>query len=280
MIQIGIIGLGLMGGSLAKSFRKLENVSKIIGFDLDDTTLERAKKEKVIDSYTKKIDDNFKDLDFIFICTPVNTIYEYAKELKKIIKKDCLITDIGSTKEKIVKEIDTLGLNYVGAHPMTGKESFGYDVSCDDLYNNRTYILVKTTKTKKKNIEKLKRLLLEIGANPIEMDLEKHDFSVAVVSHIPHIISAGLINLVKKVDNEEEIMKKIAAGGLKDITRISSSNPYMWQNICKQNKKQILLVLKEYQKQLDKFIKNIDNEEEVFHYFESAKKYRDNLDNK
>ena len=278
MIQIGIIGLGLMGGSLAKSFKKLDTVSKIVAFDTDKDALEKAKQEKVIDIYTDKIDDYFKDLDYIFICTPVNTIYEYATKLKDIVTEDCLITDIGSTKEKIVKEIDKMGLHYVGGHPMTGKESFGYDVSCDDLYKNHTYIIVKTKKTKRKDIEKLKKIILQIEANPIEIELEQHDFSVAAISHVPHVISAGLINMVKRLDNSEEIMKKIAAGGLKDITRISSSNPYMWKNICAQNKKQILLVLEEYQKELENFKKNIENEEAVFQYFESAKNYRDNLE--
>ena len=277
MSKIGIIGLGLMGGSLAKSLKKVKSVEKILAYDEDIFTLKRAKEDGIIDEFTECIDKRFQDLDFIFLCTPVNTIYEFADKLAKIVNPNCIITDIGSTKEKIVKKIDKLGINFVGGHPMIGRERFGYAFSSDDLYNNAYYILTKTEKTNNKSIEKLKELLIQIHVIPIEMELEKHDFYVATISHVPHIIASGLINLVKSTDDENMTMKTIAAGGLKDITRIASANPDMWKNICMQNKEEILLVLEQFQKIIDEFKKNIDNEEETLKFFQTAKEYRDNI---
>ena len=276
MQKIGIIGLGLMGGSLAKAFSKLKDV-QIIAYDKNKESLEKAKEEGYIEYISYNIDEKFEDLDFIFICTPVNTIYEYAKKLKEIVKKDCIITDIGSTKKNIVEKIDNLNLNFVGAHPMIGSEKCGYQFSSEDLYADSYYILTKTNKTKIENITKIKELLEKINSIPLEIDLDKHDFSVAVISHVPHVVASGLVNLVKKLDDENETMKTIAAGGFKDITRIASSNPYMWQNICKQNKDEIVIILDEFKNIIEEFKNNINNNEKTYEYFESAKNHRDSL---
>lgn len=125
---------------------------------------------------------------------------------------------------------------------MIGREKFGYSFSDDNLYHNSYYLLTKTDDTKLENIERLKELLVQIDVTPVEIELEKHDFYVAVISHIPHIIASDLVNLVKCTDDEKMTMKTIAAGGLKDITRIAFANPDMWKNICIQNKEENLLV--------------------------------------
>ena len=277
MNKIGIVGLGLMGGSLAKSFAHLDDVDEIVAYDMDFKSLEKAKNEKIISKISYDIDENFENLDFIFICTPVNTIYEYAKKLKNIVKSDCIITDIGSTKKNIVEQIDELGINFVGAHPMIGSEKYGYQFSSDDLFTNSYYILTMTSKTKGENIKKLQRLIKKIGANPLIVNLDEHDFAVGAVSHVPHIVAAGLVNLVKKLDNENGTMKTIAAGGFKDITRIASANPHMWQNVCKQNKEQVVIILDQFKNIIESFKNNIEKDEEVYQYFETAKEYRDSF---
>lgn len=277
MYKIGIIGLGLMGGSLAKAFSKVKDIEKIIAYDQNIQSLNKAKEEGYIDDIAYDVDEKFNSLDFIFICTPVNTIYEYAKSLKEIVKETCIITDIGSTKKNIVQQIDELDLNFVGGHPMIGSEKYGYEFSSEDLYADSYYILTKTTKTKLENIRILKGLLEKINAVPLEIELDRHDFSVGVISHVPHIVASGLVNLVKKLDDENKTMKTIAAGGFKDITRIASANSNMWQNICTQNKEEIVAILDEFKNIIEEFKNNIESSEKTYEYFESAKNHRDSF---
>ena len=277
MYKIGIIGLGLMGGSLAKAFSKLEEVEKIVAYDQNEKALENAKEDGTVQEIAQEIDKKFQNLDFIFICTPVNTIYEYAKKLKEIVNKKCIISDIGSTKKNIVEQIDKLDLNFVGAHPMIGSEKYGYEFSKEDLYVDSYYLLTKTDKTKLENIQRIKELLEKIRAIPLEIDLDRHDFSVGVVSHVPHIVASGLVNLAKNLDDENKTMKTIAAGGFKDITRIASANSHMWQNICQQNKEEIVVILEEFENIIREFKNNIDSSEKTYEYFETAKNHRDSF---
>ena len=277
MYKIGIIGLGLMGGSLVKAFSKLGEVEKIVAYDQNGESLERAMKEGTVQEITNEIDEKFQDLDFIFICTPVNAIYEYAKKLKEIVNENCIISDIGSTKKNIVQQIDELDLNFVGAHPMIGSEKYGYEFSKEDLYVDAYYLLTKSNKTKLEDISKIKELLQKIRAIPLEIDLDRHDFSVAVVSHVPHIVASGLVNLAKDLDDETQTMKTIAAGGFKDITRIASANSYMWQNICEQNKEEIVVILEKFENIIKEFKNNIFSAEKTYEYFETAKNHRDSF---
>ncbi len=277
MIKIGIIGLGLMGGSLAKAFSKIDDIEKIVCLDNNISSVEKAKQEGKISDISLDIDEKFGDLDFVFICTPVNTIYEYVEKLRDVVKNECIITDIGSTKKNIVEKIDGLGINFVGGHPMIGSEKSGYEFSKEDLYVDSYYLITETENTKKENIDKLEDLLKKIGAIPMRISLDKHDFSVGVISHVPHIVASGLVNLVKKLDDENETIKTIAAGGFKDITRIASSNSNMWQNICGQNKEEIVIILNEFENIIKEFKTEIDNNEKRYEYFENAREYRDSF---
>ena len=277
MYNIGIIGIGLMGGSLAKAFSKLEKIEQIIAFDKNQESLEKAKIEGYVTKVTNQIGDDFKNLDFIFICTPVDSIYEYAEKLKYIVNENCIISDIGSTKKNIVQKIDALNLNFVGTHPMIGSEKYGYDFSSEDLFADSYYIITKTDKTKREDIDKIKELIKMINAIPLEIDLDKHDFAVGVISHVPHIVASGLVNLVEKLDDENQTIKTIAAGGFKDITRIASANSNMWQSICKQNKEEIIVILDEFKEIIENFKNNINSTEKRYEYFDNAKKYRDSF---
>lgn len=275
MYNIGIIGIGLMGGSLAKGFAKSPKVNKIVGYDLIEYDLIQAKKDGVITEYTLEIDESFSDLDVVFICTPVSYIFGYIEQLKQVIKEGCIITDIGSTKSTIMKKVENLDINFIGGHPMVGSEKSGYSASKTYLYENAYYIITKSQNSIQENIEVIKELVTELNAIPIEVEWDKHDYIVAAISHVPHIVASTLVNMVKGLDGKEKLMKKLAAGGFKDTTRIASSSPVMWQNICKENREQILKVLKSFQNILSDFEKNIENSDEVYDFFCSSKSYRD-----
>ena len=159
------------------------------------------------------------------------------------MKKDCIITDTGSTKKTILNDTKKIDVEFIGGHPMIGSERSGYMTSKDLLFENSYYIITKSNSNKPESIEKLKELILEIKAIPIIIDEKKHDYITSVISHVPHVIASSLVRLVKNLDDENETMKTLCAGGFKDITRIASSDPTMWENICNENKEEIVNTL-------------------------------------
>ncbi len=276
-MNIGIIGLGFMGGSLAKSLTKLEEVNKIIAYDLDLNSLIKAKDDGVITDYADSIDNNFSNLDIIFLCTPVKFVKLYAKQLEKIVKKDCIITDIGSTKKEVLEDVKNLNINFIGGHPMIGSERSGYETSIDYLFENSFYIL--TQKDNNQQVAILRNLIRSIGAIPVIIDQEKHYYITAVISHVPHVVATALVNLVKNLDDKNETMKMLAAGGFKDTTRIASSDPIMWQHICMTNKEEISQILDILINNLQSFKNTLDksDKDSIFNYFSDAKTYRDSF---
>lgn len=280
MYNIGIIGIGFLGGSLIKSLSKSNKVGKIIAADKNIESLKLAKKEGVITEYSLEIDNKFSNCDLIFISTPVSYISDYAKKLEKVVKPNCIITDTGSTKKTIIEQSKNLSIEFIGGHPMIGSERSGYETSIDFLFENSYYIITKSKKNKESSVKILEELVQEIGAIPIIIDEEKHDYITSCISHVPHVVAAALVNLVKNSDDDNETMKTLAAGGFKDITRIASSDPTMWENICVENKDEILKNLDKLIEILNNFRNNIGNEEFLYKYFEDSKKYRDTFANR
>lgn len=280
MYNIGIIGLGFMGGSLAKSLSKLEIVNKIIAFDTNLESIKQAKNEGVIDDYTLKIDDSFFDADIVFICTPSKLIPQIATELEKYINEKCIITDIGSTKKSIIEKSKELNREFIGGHPMVGSERSGYSTSKELLFENAYYIITKSAKTTERSLNILLELIKGIGAIPIVIDENKHDYITATISHVPHIVAASLVNMVKELDDSSETMKNLAAGGFKDITRIASSDPTMWESICTENKDEIIKIISKLKEIISEFENSITEPEKIYDFFSSSKKYRDSFANK
>ena len=163
---------------------------------------------------------------------------------------------------------------------MVGSERSGYITSKDLLFENSYFIITKSNNNKQASLSKYEELIKSIKAIPIIIDESKHDYVTAAISHVPHIIAATLVNMVKNLDDEKETMKTLAAGGFKDITRIASSDPTMWENICLDNNENILTVLEEFRNLLDNYTKNITKEGTTFDYFTRSKTYRDSFINK
>ena len=280
MLKIGIIGLGLMGGSIAKCLSKKENVAKIIAYDKNIEDLKTAKSENIITDYATKIDESFSNLDYIFVCVPVSYTVNSVKELLPYVSKDCLITDIGSTKKNIVTELEKLNINYIGSHPMVGKEKSGLTYADSHLYDNAYFLITKTSNTKIKNIEKIKEIILLLNAKPYVIPLERHDAIVATISHVPHIIASALVNMAFNLEDENNNLRTLSAGGFKDITRIASSGPQMWQNICLENSEEILKTLQAFKSNLTEIEQNIlnKNSDDIYTFLESAKLFRDSID--
>ncbi len=281
-MNIGIIGLGLIGGSLAKAIKKKDKNIKIVAFDLDIIQLNSALCDDNIDSYTLKIDDSFQKCDIIFICTPVDITIKIILDLKNHIKKDCLITDVSSTKELLTnKVLEIPNINFIGGHPMAGSEKTGYENSSDILFENTFYIVTPFENSNVVHINLLKDIIYLIGGLYIEISPNEHDEAVSMISHIPHILASSLVNFVNNNDNNDNLLKTIAAGGFKDITRIASASGVLWNTIIKSNKDTILRNYRRFieeQVQILELIEHNDDEK-IIAYIEKGKKYRDSIGN-
>ncbi len=282
MKTIGFIGLGLIGGSIAKAIRKHCPEYHLYAFDKDRDALASALSEGCIDGVCEMEDQRLQTCDYLFLCAPVEFNVSYLEQLKDTLDEQCILTDVGSVKGTIHKEIKRLGLSshFIGGHPMAGSEKSGYKASSDRILENAYYIITPGEEVPLNRIMEFTELITAIGAIPMVITSEEHDFITAGVSHLPHIIASTLVNLVKMLDNDAEYMKTIAAGGFRDITRIASSSPVMWQQICLENTENISNVLDDYIRMLIQVRYFIDNKDSdnLFQMFASSRDYRDSID--
>ena len=279
--KIGFIGLGLIGGSIAKAIRQYYPEYEIVAFDKNKETLALATQESIIDVAATTIDDNFNHCNYIFLCTPVSFNTAYLKQLTNYLHEDCILTDVGSVKSSIHKEVEALGIEeyFIGGHPMAGSEKSGFINSKAMLIENAYYVLTPTRKVSQEKTDAYVKFVESMRSIPIILDYQEHDYATGTISHLPHIIASTLVNFVRDTDTKNELMKNLAAGGFKDITRIASSSPTMWQHICLKNKENISHILGEYIHSLEKAKMLIDQEDEhaLYNMFDSSRNYRNSI---
>lgn len=278
----GFIGLGLIGGSLAKALKRITPDCRIMAYTRTTRTSEMALKAGAIDLICDSpADPHFAECDCIFLCAPVGSNIQALKKLKDVARQDCILSDVGSVKTDIHLAVEELGLNgrFIGGHPMTGSEKSGFEYAAAHLFENSYYIITPSEGALSEQVEAYRELAASIGSIPVVLDYRQHDFITAAVSHLPHVIAAALVNTVHDLDSKEELMKMIAAGGFKDITRIASSSPEMWEHICVANSDNISKVM-------DTFIHLMENAREemtsgdgdaIYRMFEKSRDYRDSF---
>ena len=278
-ITCGFIGLGLIGGSIARALKDSGEEVRTVAYDTNKKALTQAYQDGVVDVLVSDIDSRFSDCDYIFLCAPVKVNMENAEKLRPFLSPKTVLTDVGSVKTEMHVRMEELGLGpvFIGGHPMAGSERTGYANSKSKLLQNAYYIITKTPETTQERVDGYRRLVKAMGAIPLVMTYEQHDFITAAVSHVPHVISASLVNLVRDSDSPDGEMRMIAAGGFKDITRISSSSPVMWQNICLTNADNVSRLLGDYIDSLEEIRKAIDSKDgdRLMDFFDSARRYRD-----
>lgn len=280
-LTFGFIGLGLIGGSVAKALKLSNPNCRIIAFDKDLSALSLAKEENICDIICETVDATFSACDIFFLCTPVDFNTSYLKQIKALRKEGSIVTDVGSVKKTIhdvVRELDMEDY-FIGGHPMAGSENSGYASSRAGLLENAYYILTPGASVSQDKVELLSSIMKEIGSIPILMSEEKHDTVTAAISHLPHMAAYALVNLIHDSDDSDQTMKMIAAGGFKDITRIASSSPIMWQQICGENKDKLLSFMDNYIAELSALRSSIEKEKAntLYDYFSDAKDYRDSF---
>lgn len=281
-ITIGFLGLGLIGGSIARSIRKNFPSCRIIVYSRrKNEDLLQGQKDGIISDITYSIDAHFSECDIIFLCAPVLQNIQFLEQLKPLINKTCIITDVGSVKGNIHKEVERLELEsqFIGGHPMAGSEKTGFANSSEDLLQDSYYLLTPCKTTAEEKVLFLKKILSGTGAIFATVDAGLHDDITAAISHVPHIVAASLVNMVRENDTSNELMKTFAAGGFKDITRIASSSPEMWESICLSNADSIDHFLSLIIDELTKMRSYIANEQggEINRFFASSREYRDSI---
>lgn len=281
MKRIAMIGLGLIGGSIAKSIRRIHPNYYLYAYDISPENIEAAMADKTIDKVLTCFDETLRLCDFIFLCIPVNFMPDYLDQIAPYLGPNCILTDVGSTKTAIHQEIHKRHLDawFIGGHPMAGSEKSGYTAATDRLLENAYYVLTPTKETTPAQLSSITGLISDLGALPLQMDCEKHDYTVAGISHLPHIIASALVNLVKDADSPDQAMKTVAAGGFKDITRIASSSPVMWEHICMANSSNLAILLQKYIDSLQKILRDIygQNGKAIFDLFAESGEYRNSI---
>lgn len=280
-MKIGFIGLGLIGGSIARAVRHFYPDAEIIACSRTRASVEQAVTDGIVNQIPDGVNAEFGDCDYIFLCAPVSSNLEYLKTLKPLIGPSCIITDVGSTKCDIHAQVTALHMeaNFIGGHPMAGSEKTGYANSKRILIENAYYVITPTSQVPEEAVERYRDFVTSLKALPLVLDFKTHDYVTAGISHLPHIIASSLVNLVKDSDTEDGIMRLVAAGGFKDITRIASSSPEMWEQICMSNRENISSILNDYIESLTKIRRQLDQAEAgaVYQLFETSRDYRNSL---
>jgi len=278
--KICIIGVGLIGGSIARASRKNNLCREIVGVSRNEAHLQQAVKLGVIDSYELSLPEAVKGADLVVVCSPVGSFEAIFNELKATWSDSCLYTDAGSTKESVINALTTVfgyvPSNFVAAHPIAGSENNGVEASREDLFIGKRAITTPVDETSDSMHKTCTAWWEGMGADVSTMTPEHHDEVFAATSHLPHVLAFSLVELLKNKQDEREIFE-YAAGGFKDFTRIASSDAHMWSDICLANGPQLVKVLGELQALNQTISDLIENEDKqgLLDIFKSAQTARD-----
>ncbi|MGE5305283.1 MAG: prephenate dehydrogenase [Alphaproteobacteria bacterium] len=244
-----IAGVGLIGGSLALDMRRLGLVKEIVGYGRSEQNLRFARKKGMIDSYFLRESEIPKGVDFLMMGTPVQAIVPLTAAFLPRLTSGCIVSDVGSVKAEIVKGMEKLlpaGMHFVGAHPIAGSEQWGAEAAYMNLFKGRRCVLTPTKKTNRAALKVMKHLWQRVGAKVEIMNAAQHDRVLGVVSHLPHVGAFALVSVLGQTRLEGVDLKSYCAGGFKDITRIASSRPELWRDICLLNRKAVSKSLGQY----------------------------------
>jgi len=276
-MNIAIIGLGLMGGSLALSLKRQEYVTSIVGYDHNQEHQKQAKELKLVDEIVDF--ETLQKADVIFLAIPVDGVIAVLKQLQNISPTTTVI-DLGSTKAKIVASIPpSIRKNFVAAHPMTGTENFGPEAAIEGLYDEKVVVLCDLEESGKHQEKIARKIFKSLNMKKYFMKASEHDRHAAFISHMPHAISYSLANTVMKQENKDNILA-LAAGGFRSMSRLAKSSPFMWEDVFRQNKTNILEAIELFETELSSLKKSIQNDdwEKVHQDMADGTKLHDILD--
>ncbi|UOG90801.1 MAG: prephenate dehydrogenase/arogenate dehydrogenase family protein [Candidatus Thiothrix sulfatifontis] len=278
--KLVIFGVGLIGGSLALALRQANACQMIVGCSRNAEHLQKAVELGVIDSFSLDPAEAVRDADMVLLAVPMGAMRHLLQQIKPALPAGAILTDAGSTKGSIVAEVaQVFGADFtrfVPGHPIAGREKSGVEAAIPDLYLNRRVILTPQAHTDADAVAKVEAMWRVTGALLEQMPVELHDQVLAATSHLPHLLAFSLVDTLLRMPQREDILR-YAAGGFRDFTRIASSDPVMWRDICLTNKTAILEVIAVFQRNLDEFAALIDAQdaEALQQRMASAKQARD-----
>lgn len=235
---VAIIGVGLIGGSFGMALRKRSLAGNVIGIGRSPERLQRAVELGAVDCWSTDLETGVREADLIYVSTPVGLEVDFIRQIVPFARDGAIITDAGSTKSVICRGADALmrdGLSFVGAHPMAGSEAAGVEAANPDLFVNAAYILTPTERTDAEALSAVRRVAESIGSRVYLLDPETHDRCVAVISHLPHLMAAALVQLAKDRSERDSQIFDLIAGSFRDMTRVAGSSPVLWKDICLSN---------------------------------------------
>lgn len=280
--KVAVIGVGLIGGSISLVLKQKGMAGTIVGVGRGEANLQTALRLGIIDSYTRDVAEGVRDADLVIVAVPVLKIVDAIRMAIPHFKPGCIVTDAGSVKKAIIEAVEPIipgDVHFVPGHPIAGTEHSGAEAAFPELYIDRKCILTPTKRTDARSIDTVRKVWEAAGSKVIVMDADAHDRILAAVSHLPHMIAYTLVNTVADIEASGVDALSYSAGGFKDFTRIASSSPEMWSDICAMNKAQIVAMIEGFQARLDslkKLIKGGDIEG-LKRDFERAKTVRDSL---
>ncbi|WP_174613600.1 prephenate dehydrogenase [Virgibacillus ihumii] len=279
---IFIIGLGLIGGSLAKSLKN-DSSNYIIGYDSDMRSMEFAQKNNIIHASCEDITISAQEADIIILGTPISETIAILGKLDKVpFDHEVIVSDVSSVKSPVMnkaKMITNKNINFIGGHPMAGSHKRGVTAAKAHLFENAIYVLSPAESCRSHYVDELEEVLRIAKSNFIVLPAEDHDEMTGVISHFPHLIASSLVHQARKWQDTHAYIPKLAAGGFRDITRIASSNPNLWQDIFYHNRSKMSQLLGDWIAEMNELKDLIDhnNRIEMTAYLKQAKEYRDGL---
>jgi len=280
--QVTIIGLGLIGGSLGLALRNKSDL-KVVGQDIDPFSRETAVAREAVHWSTNSLKLAVEDADLVILAVPVRRIKGIIQNMSRYLKTGCVITDVGSTKGELVKEISHIippAVYYIGAHPMAGSERGGIGGANPYLFENAIFCVTPNKSTHPKALKTVSDLAKLIGAKVFSVSPEKHDKMVAGVSHLPYIVAVNLVNTVSKLVEEDlPDTLTLAAGGFRDTTRVAGGDPVMWRDISLTNREYLVQIIDRFQKELAGIRQTIRETDEgkILECFTRAKETREKI---
>ena len=280
--KVAIIGVGLIGGSLAMAMKHQRMADTIVGIGRGIENLELAKRLGVVDSISLDVESGVAGADLVVVAVPVLKTGGMIKKAASGLTPPCIITDVGSVKKAIIDECEAglpKGITFVPGHPIAGTENSGVEAAMANLYKKRVCVLTPTSNTPQADIATVREMWTEVGAKVVIMDAAAHDRILSAISHLPHMIAYTLVSTVAASGEKNIDFLKYSAGGFRDFTRIASSSPEMWTEVCAMNKDNVVGMIENFQRQLEALKRLIAQGDfkGVKETFESAKKIRDSI---
>lgn len=281
--NVFIAGLGLIGGSLALAIKSEHPQARIYGYDALQSEMDKSSSLGVIDEQVATFRAGVELADLIILATPVLKMETLIKQLPDMtLKQNAIMTDTGSTKTGVMElagQLRDQDITFIGGHPMAGSHKTGVESAKSHLFENAYYILTPESNTSEDKITELQHWLTGTRSHFLVLDTKEHDAVTGIISHFPHIIAAGLVNLTKNHARDNPLVNILAAGGFRDITRIASSSPGMWKDIVKQNRHNLLELLDSWMVEMENIQSVLadDDDDKLMRFFEEAKDYRDSL---